>query len=270
MWIKTPDGRELPFHSVAEYRLERGYNVIRRQDGQRTVTVDASADLETIEPMQIVGQVFRNFNPTIKSSYSGVTLTVGGSSRAVQTSQAEMFSGFGVALFGIYILMAVPLKSYLQPLLIMIAIPFGIIGAVIGHLIFDRALNAISFIGIIALSGVVVNDSLILVHEINRRIREGASVVDAAIASGGVRFRAILLTSLTTFFGLLPIMFETSMQAQIVIPMAIALAFGILFSTIITLVLVPCLYSSLDSVKRAVIQLWTGPPDPVLSSETQA
>ncbi|HJN50832.1 MAG: efflux RND transporter permease subunit [Pseudomonadales bacterium] len=270
MWIKTPDGRELPFHSVAEYRLERGYNVIRRQDGQRTVTVDASADLETIEPMQIVGQVFRNFNPTIKSSYPGVTLTVGGSSRAVQTSQAEMFSGFGVALFGIYILMAVPLKSYLQPLLIMIAIPFGIIGAVIGHLIFDRALNAISFIGIIALSGVVVNDSLILVHEINRRIREGASVVDAAIASGGVRFRAILLTSLTTFFGLLPIMFETSMQAQIVIPMAIALAFGILFSTIITLVLVPCLYSSLDSVKRAVIQLWTGPPDPVLSSETQA
>jgi multidrug efflux pump subunit AcrB len=270
MWIKTPDGRELPFHSVAEYRLERGYNVIRRQDGQRTVTVDASADLETIEPMQIVGQVFRNFNPTIKSSYPGVTLTVGGSSREVQTSQAEMFSGFGVALFGIYILMAVPLKSYLQPLLIMIAIPFGIIGAVIGHLIFDRALNAISFIGIIALSGVVVNDSLILVHEINRRIREGASVVDAAIASGGVRFRAILLTSLTTFFGLLPIMFETSMQAQIVIPMAIALAFGILFSTIITLVLVPCLYSSLDSVKRAVIQLWTGPPDPVLSSETQA
>lgn len=269
MWIKTPDGRELPFNAVAEYSIERGYDVIRRQDGQRTVTVDANADLATVEPAQIVKQVIRNFNPTLRSSYPGVKLSVGGSSRDAVSSRMEMFYGFGVALLGIYILMAIPLKSYLQPLLIMVAIPFGIIGAVIGHLIFDRALSVISFIGIIALSGVVVNDSLILVHEINRRIQEGASVVNAAIESGGVRFRAILLTSLTTFFGLLPIMFEKSMQAQIVIPMAIALAFGILFSTIITLVLVPCLYSSLDTVKRAVGQLWSGPPDPVPSGETQ-
>lgn len=269
MWIKTADGRELPFNAVAEYTIQRGYNVIRRQDGQRTVTVDANADLATVEPMQIVGQVFSNFSPTLRASYPGVKLSMGGSSRDAQTSMMEMFYGFGVALFGIYILMAIPLKSYLQPLLIMVAIPFGIIGAVIGHLVFDMALSSISFIGIIALSGVVVNDSLILVHEINRRIQEGASVVNAAIESGGVRFRAILLTSLTTFFGLLPIMFETSMQAQIVIPMAISLAFGILFSTIITLVLVPCMFSALDTIKRAVAELWSSPAGPVASRETQ-
>ena len=161
----------------------------------------------------------------------------------------EMFQSFGIALIGVYILMAIPLKSYIQPLLIMTAIPFGIIGAVIGHMVFDIALSSISFIGFVALAGVVVNDSLIMVHFINRRLEEGIPIVQAAVESGGARFRAILLTSLTTFFGLLPIMFEQSMQAQIVIPMAVSLGFGILFSTVITLVLIPCLYSSMYSVK---------------------
>lgn len=257
MWIRTPDGRELPFHSVAEYSIDRGYNVIRRQDGQRTVSVEANADLNTVEPLQIVQQVLANFMPTLQSSYPSVSMDIGGSSRDAQASMLELLASFGIAMLGVYILMAVPLKSYLQPLLIMVAIPFGIIGAVVGHLLFDRALSSISFIGFVALSGVVVNDSLILVHFINRRVKEGVSVSQAVIESGGARFRAILLTSLTTFFGLLPIMFEQSAQAQIVIPMAIALGFGILFSTVITLVLIPCLYSALDSVKRAAVRWGT-------------
>ena len=154
--------------------------------------------------------------------------------------------------------MAAPLKAYVQPLIIMTAIPFGIIGAVVGHMVFGIALSSISFIGFVALAGVVVNDSLIMVHFINRRVAEGAPVMEAAIESGGARFRAILLTSLTTFFGLLPIMFEQSMQAQIVIPMAVSLGFGILFSTVITLVLIPCLYSALYSVKHGLIGMFRG------------
>ncbi len=261
MWITTPDGRELPFQSVAGYDIQRGYNAIERQDGQRTVTVDANANLDAVEPMKLVGEVFRNFTPSFRQEYPDVKLTVGGSSRDAQSSMTEMFQSFGVALFGVYILMAVPLKSYVQPLLIMTAIPFGIIGAVVGHMVFGVALSSISFIGFVALAGVVVNDSLIMVHFINRRIEEGAPVVQAAVESGGARFRAILLTSLTTFFGLLPIMFEQSMQAQIVIPMAISLGFGILFSTVITLVLIPCLYSALYSVKHGLIRMFRGDDD---------
>ena len=249
MWIKTPDGRELPFGAVADYEIQRGYNAIRREDGRRTVTVDANANIEMVEPMKIVGEVFRTFVPELRQQYPDVKITMGGSSRDTQSSMMEMFQSFGIALIGVYILMAIPLKSYIQPLLIMTAIPFGIIGAVIGHMVFDIALSSISFIGFVALAGVVVNDSLIMVHFINRRLEEGIPIVQAAVESGGARFRAILLTSLTTFFGLLPIMFEQSMQAQIVIPMAVSLGFGILFSTVITLVLIPCLYSSMYSVK---------------------
>tara|TARA_B100000676_G_C18078901_1_gene849740 strand:+ start:586 stop:3804 length:3219 start_codon:yes stop_codon:yes gene_type:complete len=258
MWIKTPDGRELPFGSVADYEIQRGYNAIQREDGRRTVTVDSNANVEAVEPMKIVGEVFRNFVPQLRQEYPGVTVSMGGSSRDAQASMVEMFQSFGIALFGVYILMAVPLKSYVQPLLIMTAIPFGIIGAVVGHMVFGIALSSISFIGFVALAGVVVNDSLIMVHFINRRVAEGAPVMEAAIESGGARFRAILLTSLTTFFGLLPIMFEQSMQAQIVIPMAVSLGFGILFSTVITLVLIPCLYSALYSVKHGLIGMFRG------------
>ena len=130
MWIKTPDGRELPFGSVADYEIQRGYNAIRREDGRRTVTVDANANIEMVEPMKIVGEVFRTFVPELRQQYPDVKITMGGSSRDTQSSMMEMFQSFGIALIGVYILMAIPLKSYIQPLLIMTAIPFGIIGAV--------------------------------------------------------------------------------------------------------------------------------------------
>lgn len=263
MWIKTPEGQEMPFGSVADYEIQRGYNSIQRQDGERTVTVDANANIEMVEPMKIVGEVYRNYVPQLRQQHPNVKITMGGSSRDAESSMMEMFRSFGIALLGVYILMAVPLKSYVQPLLIMTAIPFGIIGAVIGHMVFGIALSSISFIGFVALAGVVVNDSLIMVHFINKRLEEGAEIMTAAVESGGARFRAILLTSLTTFFGLLPIMFEQSMQAQIVIPMAISLGFGILFSTVITLVLIPCLYSSMYSVKHGLKRMLGMEPDAV-------
>ena len=243
MWIRLPDGRELPFHSVATYTLERGYNSINRIDGKRTVTVAANADLNVVEPGRVAGTVMSTFLPQLLAKYPDVGFDMGTSLQEQQASVWEMIWGFMGALVGIYVLMAIPLKSYLQPLVIMTVIPFGLIGAVIGHWIIGIPVNAISLLGFFALAGVVVNDSLILVHFVNRRVAEGVSPMQAAVESGAARFRPILLTSLTTFFGLVPIVLERSMQAQIVIPMAVSLAFGIVFATAITLILIPCLYS---------------------------
>ena len=243
MWIRLPDGREMPFHAVATYEIERGYNAISRIDGQRTVTVSANADLNVVEPGRVAGTVMSTYLPGLLARYPDVGYDVGTSLQEQQESVWEMIWGFMGALVGIYVLMAIPLKSYLQPLVIMTVIPFGLIGAVIGHWIIGIPVNAISLLGFFALAGVVVNDSLILVHFVNRRVAEGFSPMQAAVESGAARFRPILLTSLTTFFGLVPIVLERSMQAQIVIPMAVSLAFGIVFATAITLVLIPCLYS---------------------------
>ncbi len=256
MWIRLPDGRELPFSAVADYEVGRGYNNIKRLDGQRTVTVDSNADLTRVEPMAIVAEITGDYLPGLLTRYPGVSYELSGSSREERASMFKMAYAFMAGLFGIYALMAIPLKSYLQPLIIMSVIPFGIIGAVVGHMVLDLAVSTLSLIGIVALAGVVVNDSLIMVDFVNKSVAEGADAARAAVNAGKARFRAILLTSLTTFFGLIPIATETSESAQIVVPMAVSLAFGILFSTVITLILVPCLYNILADVKR----FFTGQP----------
>ena len=252
MWIRLPDGRELPFNAVAEYELERGYNSIRRINGKRTVTVSSSANLALVEPGAVIGAVYRTVIPEMTTRYPGVEFGQGAAMREQTSSVNEMIMGFVYALVGIYVLMAIPLKSYLQPLMIMTVIPFGLIGAVIGHWIVGIAMNAISLLGFFALAGVVVNDSLILVHYINRRVAEGVPTIAAAVEAGMVRFRPILLTSLTTFCGLIPIVLEKSMHAQMVIPMAVSLAFGILFATGITLILIPSLYAIQANLREMV------------------
>jgi len=162
----------------------------------------------------------------------------------------EMSTKFIFALLGIYVLMAIPLKSYIQPLIVMSVIPFGIVGAVMGHIIMDMELSIMSMCGIIALSGVVVNDSLVLVEYVNRHRKEEGSLIEAVRNAGAARFRPILLTSLTTFAGLMPMLVETDMQARFLIPMAVSLGFGILFATFITLLLVPSVYMMLEDVRR--------------------
>ena len=249
MWVRTPDGRELPFSAVAEYSLERGYDSIQRVDSRRSIRVTARSDLNIVEPSQIVREVNNDFMPELRARYPGIATDVAGSAYEERVGFTQIMIGFGIALFGIYALMAIPLKSYVQPLIIMGVIPFGIVGAVFGHLLLGFAVSAVSMMGIIALSGVVVNDSLIMVDFVNKAVASGSNQIQAAIQSGAARFRAILLTSLTTFFGLIPMVLETSMQAQIVIPMAISVAFGILFATLITLVLVPSLYVIAGDVK---------------------
>ena len=250
MFIRTPDGDAVPFSSVASVEVQPGFNSITRIDFQRAVAVNAEAEADRVEPGRISRELETIFLPELLQKYPGLSYRVSGMSEEEAKMARSMTIGFALALFGIYTLLAIPTRSYMQPLIIMGVIPFGIIGAVIGHMITGYAISMMSLLGIIALSGVVVNDSLIMVDFVNRTVREGMPQAEAAVQAGMRRFRAIILTSLTTFCGLVPILLETSTQAKSIIPMAISLAFGIVFATVITLLLVPSLYVILDDLKR--------------------
>jgi multidrug efflux pump subunit AcrB len=248
MRIRTPDGGRVPFHAVAEVEMAESPTTIRRFDRERSVRVSAEVDKENYEPGKITNDILTKELPEVLALYPGVKHRLSGASQAQQEVQQDLVKGALFALFLIYALMAIPLRSYAQPLIIMSVIPFGTIGALIGHLLLGLEVSMMSFFGIIALAGVVVNDSLILVDFVNRERRLGVPLIQAVNDAARKRFRAILLTSLTTFFGLIPIVLETSLQARIVIPMAASLAFGILFATIITLFLIPCLYMILNDI----------------------
>ena len=256
MRIRTPDGGRVPFHAVAEVELGEAPLRIQRFDRQRAVRVSAEVDKEMAEPDKITADILAIELPQVMAQFPGVSYSLSGSSQAQQEVQHDLVMGALFALFMIYALMAVPLKSYSQPLIIMSVIPFGVIGALVGHWIIGIEVSMMSFFGIIALAGVVVNDSLILVDFINREQRLGMPLVQAIRDAASKRFRAIVLTSLTTFFGLIPIVLETSLQAQIVIPMAVSLAFGILFATVITLFLIPILCLMLDDFKLWLTAAW--------------
>lgn len=201
------------------------------------------------EPGRITKDLIEHQLPDILSHHPGVSYRVTGATRDQEKMMVDLLYGTGLALFLIYALMAIPLKSYVQPLMIMSVIPFGTIGAAVGHLVLGMPFSLLSMFGIVALAGVVVNDSLILVDFVNRYRRDGEPLVEAAIKAARARFRPIILTSLTTFLGLVPIVFlEYSLQAQVVKPMAVSLSFGIVFATLITLVLIPTLYMVMDDV----------------------
>lgn len=242
MRIRTPSGDEVPFQSVAEIEFGQAFSRIRRQDRKRSVTVSADIDPNLVEPGELIKEISDDYIPVLLGKYAGVQYSLEGASQ----EEVELLRNLGLAsvaaLFLIYALIAIPLHSYSQPLIIMSVIPFGLIGAVIGHIIMGKAISMFSLFGFIALAGVVVNDSLIMVDFINKARDEGSSIKDAVIQSGTLRFRAIILTSLTTAMGLMPIMFEKSVQAQYLTPMAISMSFGIIFATVITLFLIPALY----------------------------
>ncbi|MDA9095094.1 efflux RND transporter permease subunit [Porticoccaceae bacterium] len=250
MHIRTAGGQVVPIGEVADIRLGLGLTAISRIDRERTVTITADVDASKAQSGAVIADLITEFIPQLLARYSGVKFGLGGASQEEQTLMNRMILGFVASLFLIYGLLAVPLKSYVQPLVIMAVIPFGFIGALVGHLIFDVSINMLSIFGLIALAGVVVNDSLILVEFVNRARLEEKTIEDALMAAGRQRFRAILLTTMTTFVGLLPMLFETSTQAQFVIPMALSLSFGIVFATTITLVLIPCLYRVVYDLKE--------------------
>jgi multidrug efflux pump subunit AcrB len=266
--IRTPDGGLVPFHAVAEIELTKSPTTIQRFDRQRAIRISAEVDKEYFEPGKITQDVLAQDLPAVLAQFPGVRYKLSGATESQQEVQRDLVKGALFALFLIYALMAVPLKSYSQPLIIMAVIPFGAIGALVGHWILGIEVSMMSFFGIIALAGVVVNDSLILVDFVNRERALGVPLEQAVMDATRKRFRAILLTSLTTFFGLVPIVLETSLQAQIMIPMAASLAFGILFATVITLFLIPALYLILDDFGRWRRRVWE-PMRPAGSKSTQ-
>lgn len=250
MRIRTPMGGEIPFYQAANVDDSRGYSVINRTDRRRVVNVTAAVDRRTANSKEIIEDVEAGLLQQLVYDYPGLGYDLEGEAKNRQESMASLIVGFAFALFLIYALLAVPFRSYLQPLVVMSVIPFGIVGAVLGHILFGYNLSMLSMFGIVALSGVVVNDSLVMIDFVNRARASGTPLHEAVIESGKRRFRPIILTSLTTFFGLLPMITETSIQARFMIPMAISLGFGVLFATGIALVLVPTLYTILEDILR--------------------
>lgn len=248
MYIRTPAGDEVPFNSVAQLDVKQGLLTVTRINYQRAAEVTAEANKRLVEPSKVMADIENNVLPALMKKYPGLKYGISGSAEEEAKVASSMIVGFGLALFGIYALLAIPTRSYLQPLIIMGVIPFGMIGAIFGHWVTGYALSMMSLMGVIALSGVVVNDSLIMVDFVNKAIADGTDKMTAVVQSGMKRFRAILLTSMTTFAGLVPMLLEDSLQAQEIIPMAISLAFGIVFATVITLLLIPSLYMILDDL----------------------
>lgn len=248
--IRTPSGTEVPLLDVAEVRQGEAFARIDRRDGRRILSVSMD-----VEPDRATGQVITAINeevlPRLAQEYPGLTWSFEGSNAEMREATASLGGGFGLAMFVIYALLAVAFRRYDQPLIVMVAIPFGIIGAVFGHIILGYDFSLISFMGVIALSGVVVNDSLIMIDYANRH-RGDQNAYQAIVAAGIRRFRPIFLTTATTFFGLVPIILETSLQSQHIVPMAISLGFGIVFATAVTLVLVPCLYLIVEDLRDLV------------------
>jgi len=246
--ITTPEGKKVMLGDVVRIEEKPGVSEIRREQGYRTVYVYGSIDEEVVEPGEVVATIKDNLLPAMKDLFPSVKTELGGSIEEQQAQQSEQIMFFIAGMIIVYILLAVPLKSYSQPLIIMSVIPFSLTGAIWGHYAFDLDLSMMSTFGLIAAAGVVINDSLVMTDYVNQVRAKGMDIKQAVVEAGCARFRAITLTSITTFVGVLPIMFETSLQAKFVIPMAVALGFAVLFATLLTLVLVPCLYLILQDI----------------------
>ncbi|PLX46475.1 MAG: AcrB/AcrD/AcrF family protein [Desulfobulbaceae bacterium] len=249
MILRTPDGGEVPLVEAVTLERGRADTTIERRNGRRVVTVSAD-----VRPRSQAAQVTEVLNsdtiPALSARYPGLSFSYEGRMADRTESIQSLIRGLLIALIIIYAMLAIPLNSYIQPLIIMLAIPFGLVGAVIGHLIMGYSLSVLSLFGIVALSGVVVNDSLVLIDFANRRRKKGSIAVEAIQDAAIQRFRPIMLTTLTTFGGLAPMIFETSRQARFLIPMAISLGYGIVFATVITLVIVPSVYLIIDDVRK--------------------
>ncbi|QKK01547.1 MAG: efflux RND transporter permease subunit [Pseudomonadota bacterium] len=248
--VLTPDGVEVALEDIARIETGQAFTSINRRDGRRIINVGMD-----VEPKNAIGRVQSAIDqdvlPQLQADFPGLTWTYEGSNQEMRESTSALWGGFGLAMFAVYALLAIAFGSYIQPLIVMMAIPFGIVGGIIGHIILGYDLSLVSMLGVVAVSGVVVNGALIMVHFANRQ-RGDLSAHDAILTAGVRRFRPIVLTTVTTFGGLAPIIFETSIQAVHLIPMAISLGFGIVFATSIMLLVVPCLYMMLEDVYRLV------------------
>ncbi|WFE72911.1 efflux RND transporter permease subunit [Halomonas sp. M1] len=257
--IRTPDGLSVPLSRVADITLSQASSSLQRVDGRRIITV--TADTEGDESInQVLATLQEDVFPTLSNTWPGLEVSMGGRQQDTADNLATLRTAMWLMLAALYALLAIPFKSYLQPLLVLAAIPFGIVGAVAGHMIMGFGLSIISLLGMLALSGVVINDALVLIDYANRKRREGMAPRQAIVAAATRRLRPIMMTTLTTFLGLAPMILETSRQARFMIPMAISLGFGMIFATVILLVLVPCLYLGLENLRERLSK--PHPPSP--------
>ena len=253
--IRTPKGGEAPFHSVATAELTMGRSSIERIDGAQVITINGRAKSKSVDVIRIARDLSERLDQML-ADHPSLSWRYDGYVAEHEETRRKTILGFGALFLVLYGLLAIPFKSIYQPLFVMLAVPFGAIGALAGHLILGITPSFLSVFGILALSGVVVNDSLVMVNFINQKVREGEPLLDSVIRSGTRRFRPIILTSLTTFAGLLPILFDASLQAQMLIPMAASLAFGLLFATAITLLLIPTAYLVAEDIRGALTRAW--------------
>ncbi len=246
MMILAPNGSTIPVRQVAQLEIGEGLSSIERKDRKRSINVTADVDLSISNGNEVIASITKNILPLILKKYNSVNYSLEGEQQEQGDNLKSLGKNFLLAMIVVYMLLAIPFKSYFQPLVVMSSIPFGITGAVIGHILMGMNLSVLSMMGIVALTGVVVNDSLVMVDFINRYRDEGNTIRDAVLEAGPRRFRPIFLTSLTTFVGLVPLILEKSTQAKFMIPMAVSLSFGVLFATAITLLLVPVSYLTLE------------------------
>ncbi len=256
--IRTADGREVPLLSVADINFAPGFSTISRTDGLRRIKVTAEVNNRIANSGEIFDQLGQTVFRDLKGDYPDIHLSMQGSKKNTRESFNSLIVGFPIAMVGIFVIIATVFRSYIQPLIILFTIPFGIIGAIIGHLLLGYSLSMMSVFGMVALSGVVINDAIVLIERVNGNLAEGMKLFDAIIQGGARRFRAIFLTSISTIGGLAPLILETDMQARFLIPMALSVAGGVAFATVLTLVLIPSLLVILNDLRRIIKKGITG------------
>ncbi len=261
--IRLPDGTEVPFEEVATMQMGQGFSTIQRENRRRVLNVTANIDSETVDVARLTREVKSSVD-AILEAFPDVRSALEGQAAENERTLKVMFMGLLFVLAAIYALIAIPFKSYFQPIIVMVAVPFAFVGAVFGHFVTGQSLSILSAMGVLAAIGVVVNDSLVMVHFVNDQKRNnGMSAIEAALLGGRRRFRPITLTSLTTFVGLMPMLLERSLQAKFLIPMATSLAFGVVFATLVTLLLVPALYLMLHDIHLLLKRFWKWLQQPV-------
>ncbi len=253
--IRTPQGAEVPLYSVADVQPGQGFSSISRVNGYKNVKVTAEADNRRANAEEVLADLAANTLPRLEAEYANFTWSFEGAKKDSRDAIGSLMIGFPIAMIGIFLIIATIFRSYLQPIIIMITIPFGIIGAVFGHVAMGLDVTMMSLFGMVALSGVVVNDAIVYIERVNTNLSEGMTFFDSVTLAGARRFRAIFLTTLSTVAGLLPMIWEDDMQAQFLIPMALSIAAGVAFATFLTLVLIPCLLAILNDIRCLAFSL---------------
>ncbi|MCP4721300.1 MAG: efflux RND transporter permease subunit [Desulfobacteraceae bacterium] len=252
LMIKTPDGDWVPLSAVADISYGPGFSTITRKNGLRQVMVSAKVDTDKTVAGEVTAPLTKGLFKELKAKYPGIQIVLEGDAKRSSESFGSLYLWIPISIMGMFLIIATMFRSYVQPVMVLFTIPFGLVGAVLGHFIMGHMLSLLSVFGMVALSGVVVNDAIVLIERINMNLEEGMEFFDAIFQGGVRRFRAVMLTSISTIGGLLPLILETSQHAQQLIPMGISLAFGVGFATILTLVLLPCLFAITNDIRYGI------------------